>query len=70
VLDTVAQAGNSCVVLPWCVVDEPAAPGPARTGSCGLADQARERGLEPRYFARNFRGQRLGFSVRGDRPAG
>jgi hypothetical protein len=30
VLDTVAEAGNSCVVLPCCVVDEPAAPGPGQ----------------------------------------
>ena len=70
VLDTVAQAGTSCVVLPCCVVDEPSAPAPGQSWFMWLADQARDRGLEPRYFALNFRGQHVGFSVRGERPAG
>ncbi len=70
VLDTVAQAGNSCVVLPCCVVDEPAAPGPGQNWFLWLAGQARGLGLEPEFFALNFRGQHVGFAVRGDRPAG
>ncbi|HEX3214447.1 MAG TPA: hypothetical protein VH016_17915, partial [Actinomycetota bacterium] len=70
VLDTVAEAGNSCVVLPCCVVDEPAAPGPGQNWFTWLADQARGLGLEPEPFALNFRGQHVGFAVRGDRPAG
>ena len=68
VLDTVAQAGSSCVVLPCCVVDEPSAPGPGQNWFMWLADQARDRGLQPRYFSLNFRGQHVGFSVRGERP--
>jgi hypothetical protein len=68
VLDTVARAGNSCVVLPCCVVDEPAAPAPGQSWFLWLADQARALGLEPEYFALNFRGQHVGFAVRGRRP--
>jgi hypothetical protein len=70
VLDTAAQAGISCVVLPCCVVDEPAAPGPGQNWFLWLADQARGLGLEPEFFALNFRGQHVGFAIRGDRPAG
>ena len=70
VLDTVAQAGTSCVVLPCCVVDEPAAPGPGENWFMWLAGHARGLGLQPEFFALNFRGQHVGFAVRGDRPAG
>jgi hypothetical protein len=52
------------------VVDEPAAPGPGQNWFLWLAGQARERGLEPEYFFLNFRGQHVGFVVRGERPAG
>jgi len=69
VLDSVAEAGNSCVVLPCCVVDEPAAPGPGENWFMWLAGHARELGLRPEFFALNFRGQHVGFAVRGDRPA-
>jgi hypothetical protein len=69
VLDTVAEAGNSCVVLPCCVVNEPAAPGPGQNWFMWLADQASGRGLAPEFFALNFRGQHVGFAVRGNRPA-
>jgi hypothetical protein len=70
VLETVAQAGNSCVVLPCCVVEEPAAPPPGRNWFLWLADHARGLGLEPEFFSLNFSGQHLGFTVRGERPAG
>ena len=70
VLDTVAQARNSCVVLPCCVVEEPSAPAPGQNWFMWLADRARALGLEPEFFALNFRGQHLGFAIRGDRPAG
>ena len=70
VLDSVAEAGNSCVVLPCCVVDEPAAPGPGQNWFMWLVDHARGLGLQPEFFALNFRGQHVGFAVRGDRPAG
>jgi hypothetical protein len=66
----VAQAGNSCVVLPCCVVDEPAAPGPGENWFMWLAGHAWGLGLQPEFFALNFRGQHVGFAVRGDRPAG
>jgi hypothetical protein len=69
VLDTVARAGNSCVVLPCCVVDEPAAPDPGRNWFMWLVGQARDRGLEPQFLALNFRGQHVGFAIRGPRPA-
>jgi len=70
VLETVAQAGNSCVVLPCCVIEEPAAPPPGQNWFLWLADHARGLGLEPEFFALNFSGQHLGFAVRGERPAG
>jgi hypothetical protein len=69
VLETAAAAGSSCVVLPCCVVDEPAAPGPGQNWFLWLAGQARDLGLAPEFFALNFRGQHLGFVVRGPRPA-
>jgi hypothetical protein len=69
VLETAAAAASSCVVLPCCVVDEPATPEPGRHWFLWLADQARELGLEPEFFALNFRGQQLGFVHRGRRPA-
>jgi hypothetical protein len=69
VLETAAAAGSSCVVLPCCVVDEPAAPPPGRNWFLWLVDQARDLGLEPEPFALNFRGQSVGFAVRGPRPA-
>jgi hypothetical protein len=68
VLDTAAQAGSSCVVLPCCVVDEPAAPGPGQNWFLWLVERARDLGLEPEFFALNFAGQNLGFVVRGRRP--
>jgi hypothetical protein len=69
VLETAAATGSSCVVLPCCVVDEPAAPPPGRNWFLWLADQARDLGLEPEPFALNFHGQSVGFAVRGSRPA-
>jgi hypothetical protein len=68
VLDTAASADSSCVVLPCCVVDEPAAPGPGQNWFLWLAERARDLGLEPEFFALNFAGQNLGFVVRGRRP--
>ena len=58
------------MVLPCCVVGEPAAPGPGQSWFMWLVGQARELGLEPEFFALNFRGQHVGFAVRGQRPAG
>jgi hypothetical protein len=68
VLETAAAAGSSCVVLPCCVVGEPATPPPGRNWFLWLADQARDLGLDPEPFALNFHGQSLGFAVRGPRP--
>jgi hypothetical protein len=68
VLDTAAAAGSSCVVLPCCVVDEPAAPGPGQNWFLWLVERARDLGLEPEFFALNFAGQNLGLVVRGPRP--
>jgi hypothetical protein len=69
VLETVARAHNSCVVLPCCVVEEPAAPTPDQNWFLWLVDQARALGLEPEFFALNFSGQHVGFAIRGRRPA-
>jgi hypothetical protein len=69
VLETAARAGSSCVVLPCCVVGEPAAPAPGQSWFLWLVGQARELGLEPEFFALNFRGQHVGFAVPGERPA-
>jgi hypothetical protein len=69
-LDTVARAGNSCVVLPCCVVDEASAPPPGRNWFMWLVDHARGLGLDPVFLALNFRGQHVGFSIRGERPNG
>jgi hypothetical protein len=33
-----------------------------------LVGRARELGLEPAFFVLNFRGQHVGFAVRGERP--
>jgi hypothetical protein len=68
VLDAAAAAGSSCVILPCCVVDEPAAPGPGQSWFLWLADHAHGLGLAPEFFALNFRGQHLGFVVRGPWP--
>jgi hypothetical protein len=68
VLDTVARAGSSCVVLPCCVVGEPEAPAPGQSWFLWLVGRARALGLEPEFFALNFRGQHVGFAVRGLRP--
>ena len=70
VLDTVAQARNSCVVLPCCVVEEPSAPAPGQNWFMWLVDRARALGLEPEFLALNFSGQRVGFAIRGERPPG
>jgi len=68
VLETVAAAGTSCVVLPCCVVGEPVVPPPGGNWFVWLVDRARGLGLEPEPFALNFRGQSVGFAVRGPRP--
>ncbi len=68
ILDTVQAAGSSCVVVPCCVIDEPATPPIGKNWFSWLLEQAQERGLEPRCFYLNFRGQHLGFYVRGRRP--
>ena len=67
-LDTAASADSSCVVLPCCVVDEPAAPGPGQNWFLWLVERARDLGLEPEFFGLNFAGQNLGLVVRGPRP--
>jgi hypothetical protein len=70
VLDTAAQAHNSCVVLPCCVVEEPSAPGPGQNWFLWLAEHARGLGLQPEFFSLNCSGQHVGFAIRGQRPAG
>ena len=68
VLETVAQAGSSCVVLPCCVVGEP---GPG-AGSWFMWLVGRPgAGPGAGFFAlRGARPASAGFAVRGERPAG
>jgi hypothetical protein len=68
VLDTAARAGTSCVVLPCCVIDEPAVPPREQNWFTWLLQRAARLGLDPQPFYLNFSGQNVGFSVRGSRP--
>jgi hypothetical protein len=68
VLDTAARAGSSCVVMPCCVIEEPAVPPREQNWFTWLLERAAELGLDPRLFYLNFSGQNVGFYVRGARP--
>ncbi|MGH3302288.1 MAG: hypothetical protein ACRDOK_11505 [Streptosporangiaceae bacterium] len=69
ILDSVQAYGSSCVVLPCCVIAEPAAPPPGQDWFSWLADRGRQLGLAVEYFYLNFSGQNVGFYVRGARPS-
>jgi hypothetical protein len=68
VLDTAARAGSSCVVMPCCVIEEPAVPPRERDWFMWLLERAAGLGLDPQLFHLNFSGQNVGFYVRGARP--
>jgi hypothetical protein len=68
VLDTVARAGSSGVVLPCCVIEEPEVPPRDQNWFMWLVERAAALGLDPRLFYLNFHGQNVGFYVRGTRP--
>lgn len=70
ILDSVAAYGNSCVVLPCCVIGEPAAPPPGQDWFSWLAGYGRGLGQPVEYFCLNFSGQNVGFYVRGERDRG
>lgn len=67
ILDSVRAHGNSCVVLPCCVIGEPAAPPPGQDWFSWLVGYGRGLGLAVDYFYLNFSGQNVGFCVRGGR---
>lgn len=57
--------GNSCVVLPCCVIGEPAAPPSGQDWFSWLAGYGLGLGLTVDYFYLNFSGQNVGLCVRG-----
>jgi hypothetical protein len=63
VLDTVARAGSSCVVLPCCVIEEPEVPPRDQNWFMWLVERAADLGLDPCLFYLNFHGQNVGFYV-------
>ena len=69
ILDSAKARGQSCVLLPCCVIGEPAAPPPGQNWFGWLAGYGRGLGLAVEYFHLNFSGQNVGFYVRGARPA-
>ena len=68
ILDSAKAGGQSCVLLPCCVIGEPAAPPPGENWFSWLAGYGRGLGLAVEYFHLNFSGQNVGFYVRGARP--
>lgn len=68
ILDSARAGGQSCVLLPCCVIGEPAAPPPGQNWFSWLAGYGRGLGLAVEYFHLNFSGQNVGFYVRGARP--
>jgi len=68
ILDAVRDHGVSCVVLPCCVIGEPSVPEIGLDWFTWLTDEARESGLPVEYFYLNFKGQNVGFYIRGKRP--
>jgi hypothetical protein len=67
-LDTAARAGSSCVVMPCCVIEEPAVPPRDQNWFMWLVERAAALGLDPRLFYLNFSGQNVGFYTCGTRP--
>jgi hypothetical protein len=70
VLDGAHAYGNSCVLMPCCVIGEPATPPPGQDWFSWLAGYSSGLRLDTRYFHLNFSGQNVGIYVRGQRPAG
>jgi hypothetical protein len=68
ILDAARDYGVSCVVLPCCVIGEPSVPEIGRDWFTWLTDEARKSGLPVEYFYLNFKGQNVGFYIRGKRP--
>jgi hypothetical protein len=68
VIDTAALHQNSAIIMPCCVIGEPSTPPPKENWFMWLVQHARSRGQEVKFFHLNFRGQNVGFYVRGRRP--
>ncbi len=69
VLDSAKAHGNSCVVMPCCVIGEPTTPPPGQEWFSWLADYGRGLGLAVGYFYLNFSGRNVGIYVHA-RPPG
>ena len=65
ILDTVARMGTSCVLMPCCVIDEPETPPRDDAWFDWLVRHATDQGLKVDYFYLNFKGQNVGFYIRG-----
>ena len=60
-IEAAAQYKKGLVVLPCCVIDEPAAPPIGKNWFMWLVEHATSRGLEISFFHLNFSGQNVGF---------
>ena len=61
IIEGAALHQKSFVLLPCCIVGEPAVPPPNLSWFTWLANHARLKGFEISYFALNFKGQNIGF---------
>ncbi len=60
-LEAAARYQVSCILLPCCVIGEPATPTPGESWFKWLVHKAEEDGLGVEYFWLNFKGQNVGF---------
>jgi hypothetical protein len=60
IIEAAKQTGCNFVLLPCCVIDEPATPPANRHWLPWLADLARQRGFAVEHFQLNFKGQNIG----------
>jgi hypothetical protein len=67
ILEGAAEYRKAFVLLPCCVIDEPAAPPQGLHWIRWLAGVAADRGFSPRFFVLNFKGQNIGFSAAAPR---
>jgi hypothetical protein len=65
ILDTVTKMGTSCILMPCCVIDEPETPPRGDAWFDWLVRHATDQGLKVDYFYLNFKGQNVGFYIRG-----
>lgn len=63
-IDVAAKYNKSLVLLPCCVIDEPAVPPVGQNWFIWLSEYATSQGLAVNYFYLNFKGQNVGFYYR------